>query len=123
MNKKTSHNNKIGLYGEDIAVQYLLKKGYKIIARNEKVSYKEIDIVASIKGKDVFVEVKTRTTFALGGAENSLSSKKIKFLKKAIVGYSIKNKLNMANIRMDFIAIDLKGANKQLDIKHYEDIF
>ena len=49
---------KIGNRGEDIAVEYLKKKRYSIVARNFKRKTGEIDIVAKRKKDIVFVEVK-----------------------------------------------------------------
>ena len=52
-----------GDIGEDIAAEFLLSKGYRILARNAYTSHTEIDIVALSPEEDavVFVEVKTRT--------------------------------------------------------------
>lgn len=47
--------------------EYLENKGYKIIERNFRKGYGEIDIIATHKNILVFVEVKTRTTFLFGG--------------------------------------------------------
>lgn len=58
----------LGDLGEKIACEYLVKKGYKILARNYRISFGEIDIIAvkklsisSILAKRPihFVEVKT----------------------------------------------------------------
>ncbi len=50
----------IGDTGEDYAVKYLKKNGYKIISRNYRKKYGEIDIIAEDEEYIVFVEVKTR---------------------------------------------------------------
>ena len=49
------HNQKIGQIGEDLAVKFLKKRGYKILERNLKTSYKEVDIIAKLKGKIIFI--------------------------------------------------------------------
>src|SRR5687767_702194 len=49
----------LGNWGERLAVGYLVKHGFKIVDRNYKIKYGEIDIIAR-KGKTIhFVEVKT----------------------------------------------------------------
>lgn len=53
-------HNEIGKIGEDIASDWLVKKGFSIIERNYLKKWGEIDIVAHEKdGKVHFVEVKT----------------------------------------------------------------
>jgi putative endonuclease len=123
MQKNNYHNKTIGLYGEDLAVSFLLNQGYKIIDRNVKISYREIDIIAKINNITVFIEVKTRTSSIFGGAIDAIGSKKIKLLKKAISHYSIKNFINLNKIRLDFIAIDVDKNTKKAIIQHYPDIF
>ena len=51
-----------GKYGEELAAEFLIKSGYKIIDKNYKFSrYGEIDIIALEKDTLCFIEVKTRT--------------------------------------------------------------
>ena len=47
--------------GEDLATEFLTKKGYKILERNFEANQGEIDIIAKDNKELVFVEVKTRT--------------------------------------------------------------
>lgn len=48
----------IGRIGEDVACQFLVQKGYRIVERNFRRPYGEIDIVAERGGIIRFVEVK-----------------------------------------------------------------
>ena len=57
---------KLGQRGEGLAVEFLKKKGYKIIKQNYKTRIGEIDIIADDGGTLVFVEVKTRESIAYG---------------------------------------------------------
>ena len=50
---------KIGALGEELVAQFLLRRNYKIIARNFRRPWGELDIVAEQKGKIHFVEVKS----------------------------------------------------------------
>lgn len=55
-----AEHNRLGKWGEDVTVEYLIKEGYAIVERNWRVNKLEIDIIAS-KGRTIaFVEVKTR---------------------------------------------------------------
>ncbi|MGC8776234.1 MAG: YraN family protein [Minisyncoccia bacterium] len=115
----------LGKTGEDIASKYLESKKYKIILRNFKKTFGEIDIVAKEKNNTlVFVEVKTieKNSFDFL-PEDEMSFSKIKKLKKICEYFALKNKNlidDQAGWRIDLIAI-LKNKD-QYEIKHYENI-
>ena len=73
-------NKQVGDKGETIAVNFLLKKGFNIIERNWRYKHLEIDIIASVKDKLHFVEVKTRTNKKYGLPEESISKAKMNHL-------------------------------------------
>ncbi|MBE5935296.1 MAG: YraN family protein [Lachnospiraceae bacterium] len=74
----------IGNQYEDIAVDYLIKQGYKILERNFYSRHKEIDIIARDKQYIVFVEVKYRKDDSKGSALESISyRKKMNIIKSA----------------------------------------
>lgn len=50
---------KIGRLGEELAGKFLMKRGYKIVDRNYRRPWGELDIIAEKKGKIHFVEVKS----------------------------------------------------------------
>ena len=56
----------LGKQGEDAAVKFLKKNGYKIIERNFRTRYAEIDVVAKEGKTLVFIEVKTRSGTGFG---------------------------------------------------------
>ncbi len=113
----------IGDYGEDIATKYLQKRNYKIIERNVKISYQEIDIIASIKEKIVFIEVKTRVSQYSSSGEEALNQQKIKNLKKAIIRYCGMKKIDIDDVNFDLIVVNINKINKIAKIKHYLAIF
>ncbi|RMD59011.1 YraN family protein [Candidatus Parcubacteria bacterium] len=114
-----NQRQQLGKWGEELACFYLKKQGYKILKRNLKLSYQEIDIVAQQDEETVLVEVKTRT--ALETAEAALISKKKKHLKKALMTYCRQSGIYLEKARIDFIAIDWFGENGHLT--HYQDVF
>ncbi|MDD5545054.1 MAG: YraN family protein [Candidatus Pacebacteria bacterium] len=124
------NNKDIGIWGEEQAVLFLEKNGYKIIERNFRKKWGEIDIIAFDKKtkEHVFIEVKTRVIITKDSLlpEEELTTKKIKRLKKAFLSYLSKNNLENKPWRFDLIAIkiyksDLTGEH--LSINHYKDIF
>jgi putative endonuclease len=118
------YNQNVGRFGEKLARDYLMKRGYSIIGANVKTSYKEIDIVSLKDNVLVFAEVKTRTSEKFGGAEESIFSNKTNHLKKAIGLYLREHRkaLKYQDIRLDLIAIDICKDEKLAKIKHYKDI-
>ena len=68
----------IGAYGEQVAVAYLEKLGYKIIDRNWKTRLCEIDIIAQKGDTLYFVEVKYRSSGAYGDGFAYITPKKLK---------------------------------------------
>lgn len=67
----------IGYVGESAAVEYLMNKGFKIVERNWKTRFCEIDIVARIKDTVYFVEVKTRASARYGAGIEYITPKKL----------------------------------------------
>lgn len=59
--KPKTEKARSGKCGEDCAVRYLKRRGYKIISRNYRIRHKELDIIAENKEYIVFVEVKTHS--------------------------------------------------------------
>ena len=71
------NNREFGNKGEDLACEYLIKNGYKILERNKHFSKLcEIDIIAKLKDKVVFVEVKTRKSNAFGSPMEAITKTK-----------------------------------------------
>lgn len=66
----------IGTRGENIAVEYLQKNGYKILDRNFNCRYGEVDIIALHGQYYVFIEVKSRNTMLFGTPREAISSNK-----------------------------------------------
>ena len=54
---KNLDNVKKGKIGEEIARRYLVLRGMKIICSNYKTKFGEIDIIAKLENKIVFIEV------------------------------------------------------------------
>ncbi|WP_347373674.1 YraN family protein [Aequorivita sp. Q41] len=114
-------HNELGELGEEIAAQYLLKKGYKILRRNFFFDKAEIDIIAQKEEKTiVMVEVKTRNSAFFGDPQSFVTASKIKHLVKAANEYIVSNELD-AEVRFDIIAI-LK--NEKIEkLEHFENAF
>lgn len=117
----TSKNIEKGLYGENVAIDYLLQKGYTILEKNWRHKHWEIDIIALHKNTLHFVEVKTRTNKKYGNPEESISQGKMNALKKGIEEYLIIHP-QWQFIQIDVIAITLENTIVK-EIFFIEDVF
>lgn len=114
-------NTVIGKQGEEIAVNYLINKGYKIRQTNWRFHHLEIDIIAQDKDFLVFVEVKTRTSGDFGYPEDAVSKQKIRRIVDAAEAYILNYDLDVDS-RFDIISI-LIPQNKAPEIEHFDDAF
>ncbi len=107
--------------GEDIAVQYLRKHGFKILDRNYRAYRGEIDIVAKEKKDYVFVEVKARRTSFFGSPEEAVTPEKESHIRSAAEEYCAKHALEDKPCRFDVIAIE--GEGEKMQIRHLRNVF
>ena len=115
-----AEHNELGKKGEQLAVDFLLDKGYVIVEKNYRFQKAEIDIIAQKETVLAVVEVKTRSTNYFGNPEEFVNPKKIKLLTMAIDDYVIKNDLDV-EVRFDIIAV--LALNGKFEIEHIEDAF
>lgn len=111
----------LGKEGEEMAVKWLMEKGYNILHRNWKYSYYEIDIIATRNNFLHFVEVKARNNYVLGHPEDSVTKKKFKRLQRAADQYLYLNPGHKW-IQYDILAITLY-QNKEPEYFLLEDVF
>jgi putative endonuclease len=114
-----NNNQKLGSWGEDLASDYLLKNGYKILEKNYRNNYGEIDIIAKKKRVVVFIEVKTRSGRSFGLPEEAVNKTKQVRLIKISEKYVLDNKIK-GNYQIDVIAIEKDTATEGIDLRHIE---
>ncbi len=113
---KDNHRRNFGQWGESTAVSYLVQKGYRILERNYRTPYGELDIIAQESDYLVFVEVKTRKNTQFGSPLEAVTYAKQQHLRRAAEIYLIENPTDLA-IRFDVIAI-LKKSGQAPQIEH-----
>ena len=99
------YNKIFGSAGEDAAAAYLKKKKYKILERNYKNTYGEIDIIAKFKKDIIFVEVKTRKSDKYGKPYEAVNYYKQKRMIAAAKSYLYTNNLYDKNVRFDVVEV------------------
>ncbi len=110
----------LGDLGEQLALDYLKKQGYKLIETNYRCRSGEIDIVARQKRCLVFVEVRTKSTWDYGSPEESLTTIKQKHMKKCAYCYLQNLKKQPVDWRIDLVAIELDDFDKPVRIEILE---
>ncbi|GAA4280087.1 YraN family protein [Gaetbulibacter aestuarii] len=115
-----AQHNELGKKGEELAVDFLLTKGYIILERNYRFDKAEVDILAQLGETLAVIEVKTRSTADFGNPQDFVKPKQIENLVKAVDEYIASNNLDM-EVRFDIVAIVRNGKN--FDIEHLEDAF
>ncbi|HEX9825789.1 MAG TPA: YraN family protein, partial [Flavobacteriaceae bacterium] len=108
-----AYHNDLGKIGEQLAVEYLLSKGYEIVVCNYMFQKAEIDIIAKHDNMMVCVEVKTRNSDFFGDPQEFVSKSKIKLLVKAMDAFIIENDIQLES-RFDIIAILKNKTTEQL---------
>lgn len=109
-----------GLKGEDMAVNLLLQKGYKILERNWRCGHLEVDIIAETNDCLVIVEVKTRKNVTFGNPEVFVDLQKQRRLIRAAIYYA-KFKCVQKEIRFDIISVICNPEMQQ--VTHIENAF
>ena len=82
-----AQHNQLGKKGEQLAVDFLLKKGYEIVERNFRFEKAELDIIAQYNDTLAIVEVKTRSTNEFGPPETSINQQKREHMIAAALAY------------------------------------
>lgn len=106
-----------GAEGEETAVKYLKKLGYRILHRNLRLSRYEIDVVCMDGNCLVFVEVKRSLTEKYGHPATWIDQSKQEKLREAARLYIDKHQVSGLDIRFDVVTVD-KG-----EIEYFQNAF
>ncbi len=122
------NKRRLGADGEEKAVQFLLKQGYKILKTNFRVGrLGEIDIIAGIGEYICFIEVKTRRSLTYGTPGEAVTASKQKKIKQLASIFLSKTFNAKQYIRFDVIEIILSQEKYTTDeivsINHIKNAF
>lgn len=129
-------NIKKGMIGEEAAVKYLKKKGYRVVERNYRTRYGEIDIICVHQGSEplcgsplsgaestlVFVEVKTKTGERFGEPWEMVDRRKLEQVKRIATMYLKNKRLGEPLCRIDVVGVWLDGSEKVEKLEHWENV-
>ena len=101
-----------GRWGEDLAVNFLKKQGYKILARNFHSRWGEIDIVAQEGATLCFVEVKSRYSDRFGSPEEAITPFKLEAIEKTGHFWRTFHPDSPEELRIDAVLIEFEGVKE-----------
>jgi putative endonuclease len=116
----SQYPNNIGKLGEQKALLYLKDKGYKLLDKNFKSKFGEIDIIVSKDDCVYFIEVKTRTNTRKGMPYEAVNYTKIKHIYRAANYYLLKNDYKDYKLKIGVISILI--INNGVEIKFWDNV-
>ena len=116
-----AEHNDFGKLAEDMAAEFLVRKNYRILARNFRYQKAEIDIVAEFNGVIVVTEVKARSYNTLIEPQEAVTKKKIKSIVMCSDFFMNERKIDK-EVRFDIITV-LPDEQGVLQLNHIEDAF
>lgn len=102
--ERDAKNKKLGKDGEKQAVKYLKKNRYKILEKNYKTRFGEVDIIAKKGDVVAFIEVKTRLSDIFGTPAQAVTAeRRRKYFLAA--KYYFAGEITDCTVRFDIIEI------------------
>ena len=113
----------LGALGEQLAVDHLTRLGLRIVTRNWRCRYGELDVVAADTAARtvIFVEVKTRTGDGFGGLPHAVTVQKMRRLRRLAAIWLAGQDQRWAEIRIDVIGVRI-GRRRSPEIVHLRGI-
>lgn len=118
-------NYEVGKIGEEIAADHLRKKGYKILEKNWKTKFGELDLIASKNTILVFVEVKLKIGEDFGTPEEMITPRKLQQVQNTAISFLQQNpkiEKTYSGYRIDAVCIVLDSNREVERIDHYESL-
>jgi putative endonuclease len=106
----------LGQAGEDLAADVLKQHAYRILTRNYRTPYGEIDLIARQGDTLVFIEVKLRRSEVFGPPQAAVNTAKQRHLKLAAQYYLNQQHAEDIKVRFDVVAITLAGQLHRIEI-------
>ncbi|MGD9780617.1 MAG: YraN family protein [Kiritimatiellia bacterium] len=124
--KTRPESHRAGAWGEQLAADFLEKKGYKILGRNVRFGSRcELDVVARSPAPEalVFVEVKTRRTEDFGRPFSAVDRGKRRAVGRAAMRYLRRIRAKPAHVRFDVVEVVGTPGDETPIVRHVENAF
>jgi putative endonuclease len=113
----------IGALGEQLAVDHLRSLRLRVLERNWRCRYGELDVIAADDAARtvVFVEVKTRTSDQFGGVAQAVTPDKVRRLRRLAGLWLAAQNGSWAEVRIDVIGVRI-GRQRTPEITHLQGV-
>jgi putative endonuclease len=113
----------IGALGEQLAVEHLESLGLRVLVRNWRCRYGELDVIAvdDAARTVVFVEVKTRTSDQFGGVLQAVTPQKVRRLRRLAGLWLASQDRSWAGVRIDVVGVRI-GRKRSPEITHLQGV-
>lgn len=113
----------IGALGEQLAVDHLRSVGLRVLQRNWRCRYGELDVIAADDSACtvVFVEVKTRTSDRFGGVEEAVTPQKVRRLRRLAGLWLAGQETGWSQVRIDVVGVRI-GRRPTPEIIHLQGV-
>ena len=119
-------NAEIGSIGEQVACEFLVKRGFTIVSRNQRNRYGEVDIVCRKDGRHHFVEVKSTASTGTISRETSffrpeehVTREKLSNMERSALAYLSENGID-EDFQIDLVAVVLNPETKTAQVRYIE---
>lgn len=115
---ETLTRKELGAFGEQVAVAYLEGLGLRILQRNWRCRYGELDVIAADETHTVvFVEVKTRSGDGFGGIEQAVTRQKVRRIRRLVGLWLAGQDGRWSGVRIDVIGVRV-GRRRTPEVMH-----
>ena len=113
---KDGGRKELGRLGEEEAVQFLKKNGFRVLERNYRCRLGEIDLIVEKKGRISFVEVKTRRSFQVVSPLELISAQKKRHISRVAQQYLAWKKLQDRPAEFSLLIVDFSRPEPQFEL-------
>lgn len=116
-----THNQRLGLLGEEIAARWLTRRGWRIVYRRFRNGRRDIDLVAQRDAMIAFVEVKARKGSTFGDPVEAVNRRKQRELTRSAHVWIDRHGRSEETYRFDVVGVLVD--DQRVLVKHVENAF
>ena len=122
----TDSRQRLGARGEQLAAEHLQRLGYRILARNHRTRWGELDLIAEHRELLAFVEVKTRRASGAAGTQfEAVDRRKRAQVRRMAASWlaTAADRPHVDRLRFDVIGVTVDDEGRLLELEHREGVF